>query len=128
MGAGEGTIETSLELVAERIGDPAALIYARLFAAFPDTEALFFRDLDGKIRGEMLAMAFECLLGEASYAQNLLRAERINHEGFGIDPEAFLNFFPIVREVCREALGPEWTGAVDRAWAERLDAIDRLIR
>ena len=121
-------IEASLELVAERVGDPAPLIYPRLFAAFPDTEPLFFRDLDGKIRGEMLAMAFECLLGEASYAQNLLRAERINHESFGVDPEAFLNFFPIVREVCREALGPDWTETVDRAWAERLDAIDRLIR
>ena len=37
MSTDEETIEASLELVAERVGDPAPLIYARLFAAFPDT-------------------------------------------------------------------------------------------
>jgi len=128
MSTDEETIEASLELVAERVGDPARLIYARLFAAFPDTEPQFFRDRDWKIRGEMLAMAFQCLLGGASYAENLMRAERVNHEGFGIDPAAFVSFFPIVRETCREVLGADWTETVDRAWAERLGVIDGLIR
>jgi hemoglobin-like flavoprotein len=128
MSTHEATIEASLELVAERVGDPAPLIYERLFAAFPETEEQFFRDHDWKIRGEMLAMAFQCLLGGASYAENPMRAERVNHEGFGIDPAAFVSFFPIVRETCREVLGSEWTEAVDRAWAERLGVIDGLIR
>lgn len=118
----------SLELVAERCGDPAPLIYARLFAAFPDVEPLFFRDHDGKIRGEMLAMAFQCLMDQGGgYEANLIRSERINHEGFGVEPAAFTNFFPIVREVCRDLLAEDWTPAVEAAWAARLSQIAELV-
>jgi len=42
-------------------------------------------------------------------------------------PEAFARFFPIVRDVCREALGADWTPAFERAWAERLDRVAGLV-
>ncbi|HEY0438024.1 MAG TPA: hypothetical protein VGC92_15395, partial [Phenylobacterium sp.] len=72
-------MEASLEALAERVGDPTAQVYARLFAEFPQTEALFVRDSNGAVRGEMLAVAFQCLLdmgGAGAYAANLIAAER----------------------------------------------------
>ncbi len=57
-------VAESLERLAERVGDPAPLVYARLFARHPETEALFLMDAGGHVRGQMLAMAFELLLNE----------------------------------------------------------------
>ena len=61
MNSGE-IVTASLEALAERVGDPAPQVYARLFAAYPEMEALFVRDTTGAVRGEMLALTFECLL------------------------------------------------------------------
>ena len=119
----------SLELVAERAGDPTAQVYARLFAEHPEMEALFVRDTTGAVRGEMLAVAFACLLdlgGAGAYAANLIAAERVNHEGVGVPPEVFGRFFPIVADTCREISGPAWTAEVEAAWAEVLAQIAEL--
>jgi hemoglobin-like flavoprotein len=123
-------ISCSLELVSERHGDPAPQIYARLYADFPETEALFVRDTTGAVRGEMLAVAFQCIFdvnGAGAYAANLVRAERINHENVGVPPEAFGRFFPIVMETCRDLAGDEWTSEMHRAWAELLAELDEVI-
>ena len=110
------------------MGDPTPLVYARLFAELPETEALFVRDARGAVRGEMLAVAFQCLLDiDGSYGANFIAAERVNHDAFGVAPQAFARFFPIVRDVCREALGADWTPAFERAWAERLDRVAGLV-
>ena len=61
-------IEHSLALVAERVGDPAPLVYARLFEAFPELEALFVRDVSGMIRGNMLTTTLECPAGALGHA------------------------------------------------------------
>lgn len=130
MAHGGDLIALSLELVAERHGDPAPQIYARLFAAFPETEELFVRDTTGAVRGEMLAVTFQCLLdvtGSGAYAANLIRAERVNHEGVGVPPAAFARFFPIVMETCRDLLGEAWTPRIDAAWAELLAELDAVI-
>lgn len=120
-------VAQSLELVAERFGDPADEVYHRLFQAFPETQALFWRDTSGAVRGEMLAMAFRCLLDlDGPYEANLLKAERGNHEGFGVPPEAFADFFPIVMRTCRELLGSDWTAEMDGAWAARLRRLSTL--
>ncbi|WP_374470177.1 globin [Phenylobacterium sp.] len=113
--------------MAERAGDPAPAIYARLFAEFPEAEALFVRDTRGAVRGEMLAVAFQCLLDlDGSYGANFIAAERVNHEAFGVAPEAFGRFFPIVRDVCRELLAGDWTPEIDAAWNLRLARVGRL--
>jgi hemoglobin-like flavoprotein len=125
MNSGE-IVAASLEALAEKAGDPARQVYARLFAEHPDMEALFVRDTTGAVRGEMLAMAFECLLdigGTGAYAANLIAAERVNHQGVGVPPEAFGRFFPILAQTCRELLGEGWTREVDEAWADVLARI-----
>jgi hemoglobin-like flavoprotein len=122
-------VAASLETLAERVGDPAPQVYARLFAEYPEMEALFVRDTTGAVRGEMLAMAFECILdigGAGAYAANLIAAERVNHEGVGVPPEVFARFFPMLAETCRDLLGEAWTAEVDAAWRELLARLDAI--
>ena len=105
-------IRQSLERLAERQGDPTAQIYARLFAARPETEALFVGDRTGAARGEMLAQAFDVLLDLAEggdQGARLIAVERVNHEGLGVPPDVFADFFPVVAQVVRDGLGEDWT-------------------
>lgn len=121
-------LERSLELLAERVGDPASLVYARLFEKFPEVEAEFVRDEDGAIRGEMLAVAFQSLLElDGAWGANLIRTEVISHENFGVPPDRFGAFFGVLRDVCRDALGEAWTPQIDAAWRERLARIAAML-
>jgi hemoglobin-like flavoprotein len=118
----QDAISRSLELVAER-GDPAPFVYARLFAVHPEMEALFCRDKNGSIRGNMLAEAITGLMdfaGANGYGGNLFRAEIVNHEHIGVPPANFLAFFAIMHETFAEMLGDEWTPEFDVAWREVL--------
>ncbi|HMO44345.1 MAG TPA: globin, partial [Phenylobacterium sp.] len=79
----------SLDRVAERSADPAPEVYARLFARHPEMEALFVRDTQGAVRGQMLAQAVETLLdfaGARTFAPNMLRSEVHNHADMGGSP------------------------------------------
>ncbi|MDO9337072.1 MAG: globin [Caulobacter sp.] len=114
-------IRQSLERLAERRGDPTPQVYARLFAARPEAEALFVGDRTGAVRGEMLAQAFEALLDLADggdQGARLIAIERVNHEGLGVPPEVFADFFPVLADVVREGLGEGWTAEVAAAWGE----------
>lgn len=116
-------IAKSFELAAERHPDPAPLIYARLFARFPEMESLFSRDTDGSIRGHMLFMAIENLLefaGNRGYAANLIEAERINHENLGVPNEVFPAFFEAIRDTVRELISADWTDDMNEAWVDLL--------
>jgi hemoglobin-like flavoprotein len=113
-------IEESLERLAERAGDPTQAVYARLFARYPETEALFVRDVDGAVKGEMLAKVFEIALdlsGANVYAANFIACEVVNHEGVGVPRETFPDFFDAAVEAFAELLGPDWTPAYAAAWA-----------
>lgn len=117
--AGAADIELSLEIAAARGGDLTDAIYTRLFAQFPETEALFVLDRDGQVRGAMLAHVFETIfdfIGERRYAHRFIGAEIVTHDGYGVDPAAFGAFFGIVRDEVHAACGPEWTDAMSHAW------------
>ena len=117
-------ITQSLDLLAERAGDPTPAVYQRLFAEFPETEERFCRDVTGAIRAEMLTMVFDCLMDPGGpYQLNLIRAERVNHDGFGTPNDVFNRFFWIVMEACRELLGGAWTPAFETAWRRRIDEV-----
>jgi hemoglobin-like flavoprotein len=124
-------IEQSLERLAERCGDPTPLVYARLFEANPDMQALFWRDIDDSIKGEMLARVFEAILdfvGERRYAGFMIGNEMITHEGYDVPRAVFATFFAVVAAVAEEALGPEWSPAFAAAWTELLAEIDSFAR
>lgn len=119
-------ITRSLELVAEK-GDPVALVYARLFASHPQMQALFVRDTNGQVRGNMLAEALTALLDFAdrdAYGSNLLRAEIVNHENLGVPREVFATFYRTIRDTFAEVLGTAWTTDIDAAWKNLLARIE----
>lgn len=114
-------ISQSLELVAARCDDPTPLVYARLFAQFPEMEALFVRDKDGSVRGHMLSEVIDGVLdyvGRRVYSVGLIRSEIINHENLGVPPAVFGTFFATVMETFREIAGEAWTPDMDAAWRE----------
>ena len=123
-------IIASLEAFADAVSDPTALVYARLFAASPEMEALFVRDTDGAVRGQMLQQVFETLIdhvGGKAYSANLIRCEVVNHENLGVPPDVFASFFRTVMEAVREAIGAQWTTEVAAAWRDLLADIDALL-
>jgi hemoglobin-like flavoprotein len=124
-------IEASLAIAAERGGDLTALVYARLFQLQPHMERLFRRDKDGSIKGEMLTRIFEAILdfvGDRAYADHLIQCEVITHEGYDVPRDVFSTFFPLVADVVRDACGPEWTSAMEEAWARVLADLDFYVK
>lgn len=124
-----GLITRSFELVAER-GDPAPLVYARLFAAHPDMERLFVRDTNGLVRGNMLAEAISGILDfidRDTYGGNLMRIEIVNHENLGVPREVFPVFFTAMRDTFAEMLGRDWDGETDAAWRALLARIEAAL-
>ncbi len=114
----------SLDLLAGRVGDPVAEIYARLFAACPKLEALFSMDMDGGVRGSMVAQAFECLIdlaeGPGILAHTIIAAERANHDAYDVPEGMFEVFFAIIRDVTKEAAGSDWSASMEAAWTSVL--------
>lgn len=128
--ADAAAIEASLELAGERGGDLAPQVYERLFARAPEMQALFWRDANGAIKGEMLAKVFEAILdfvGPRSYAHHLIETEVVTHEGYDVPRGVFATFFGIVAEVVRETCGAAWTPAMDGAWTRTLADLDHYV-
>ena len=113
-------ITETLERVTERIGDPTPLIFERLFAAMPEVEALFIRDKGGLVRGQMFQVTMESLLdylGDRSYGANLIQIERVNHQGLGVEPEVFDQFYLTVMATFKAILGADWSIEMESAWS-----------
>lgn len=118
-------IMATLEAVAERHGDPTAAVYARLFRAHPELEALFVMDRDGGVRASMMQQALECILDHADGQRMglaIIAAARGHHLGYGVPAETFDRFFPVIRDTFSEILGADWTAETERAWATMLAA------
>jgi hemoglobin-like flavoprotein len=112
-------ITATLDQVVERVGDPVPMVFAHLFRETPEIEALFIRDSDGLVRGQMFQVTMESLLdylGDQSYGANLIQIERVNHIGLGVDPEVFDRFYFTVMDAFREILGADWTAEMDSVW------------
>jgi hemoglobin-like flavoprotein len=123
-------IEESLELLAER-GDPTPAVYERLFAEQPQMLALFWRDSDGAIKGEMLSRVFAAILdfvGDRRYADHMIGCEIVTHEGYDVPREVFATFFGVVAATLRDLLGDAWTPQMDVAWTELLADLDSYVQ
>lgn len=126
----EAAIIASLELVADRVGDPAPLVYERLFAAQPEMRALFTLDRDNAVRGNMLAQLIDAMIdlaGEGRYARGLIQTEVINHSNLGVPPEVFITFVDTVIATFRDALGAEWTEEFEGAWGDLAQQFNAML-
>ena len=121
----------SLDLVAERSEDPAPQVYGRLFARYPETEALFIGDKRGAARGQMLRQAIETLLdylGPNAFAANFLRAELRNHDDIGVPAEIFPGFYQAMAEAFADIAGEAWTPAMQAAWDELTLRVEQIVQ
>ena len=119
-------ITESLKRVAERVGDPTPLVFQRLFAESPEVEALFIRDPEGLVRGQMFQVTIESLLdflGDRTYGAALIQIERVNHEGLGVDPKVFDKFYVTVMTTFRDILGVDWTPEMEVVWTRTVRAL-----
>jgi hemoglobin-like flavoprotein len=123
-------IEASLEAVARHLGDPTAQVYARLFEREPALRALFVRDTDGSVRGQMLQQVIETVLdlaGDDRYASVLIGTEWVNHQNLGVPGEQFSLFFTAMIETFRVELGEAWTPEFDAAWEAVLSRVTEIV-
>mgnify|MGYP003137460570 FL=1 len=121
----------SLELVADRCEDPAPQVYERLFARYPETEALFVGDKRGAARGQMLRQATETLLdylGPNIYAANFLKAELRNHDDIGVPGEIFPRFYQAMAEAFADILGEDWTPDMQVAWNDLTAQVEQIVQ
>ena len=112
-------IAATLEQVAARVDDPMPLVFGRLFREMPELEDLFIRDTNGLVRGQMFQVTIESLLdflGDKSYGASLIRIERINHQGLGVDPAMFDRFYLTVMATFKDILGCGWTAEMEAVW------------
>ena len=124
-------IQTCLEQVSARVGDPYERIYARLFEQHPEFEPLFDLDTDGGVRAHMLSTSFECILGVAEGLETpawLLEAARVQHEGYGLSPGDVQRFFVIIRDECRAILAAEWTPPMEAVWGRVLCELENVLQ
>ena len=123
-------IERSLELAGERGGDLTPIVYARLFERQPQMQALFWRDTNHTIKGEMLMRTFEAILDfvrARQFAHHLIETEVVTHAGYDVPPDVFATFFGIVAEVVEEVCGDAWSPAMAGAWRRTLVDLDRYV-
>lgn len=123
-------IERSLELAGERAGDLTPIVYARLFERQPQMQALFWRDTDHSIKGEMLMRAFEAILDfirARQFADHMIQTEVVTHAGYDVPPDVFATFFGIIAEVVEEVCGSGWSPLMAQAWRTTLADLDRYV-
>ena len=123
-------IELSLEIAGERGGDLTPIVYGRLFARQPQMEALFWRDTQDTIKGEMLMRVFEAILDfirARQFADHMIGTEVVTHAGYDVPPDVFATFFGLVAEVVQESCGPDWTPAMAEAWRRMLADLDAYV-
>ena len=119
-------ITATLERVSGRVGDPTKLLFERLFAEQPEAEALFIRDKDGLVRGQMFQVTVESLLdflGDRAYGASLIQIERVNHQGLGVEPEVFDTFYLVVQATFRDILGADWTEEMETVWSRVIEEL-----
>lgn len=117
--------QASLEAVATHCEDVVPPVYAALMARFPEFEALFVLDTDMGARGHMLNEALtmaEGLLQNDPIANSFVSAERMNHEGYGIQDDAFEAFYAVMADVFRDLAGADWSQDMTAAWNAVSDA------
>ena len=110
----------SLEAVADRCEDVVPPVYAALFERFPEFEKLFVLDIDHGARGHMLNEALsmaEGLLQDDPVAISFVSAERMNHEGYGIDDDVFEGFYLVMADVFETLAGDTWSEEMRAAWS-----------
>ena len=119
----DDAVMQSFEIAAERAGDILPSVYEAYFARCPESRELM-RLVDVHMRGRMMDSVLLLLMGEAADEQrSYLRFETTNHVSYGVLPHMYENLLYAVHDTVRDAVGADWTPAMQQAWSERLQAL-----
>src|SRR5882672_829446 len=117
--ASTNLIERSFELAAERCEDLTPLVYRRLAAEHPETQAMFRSEGSELVKGSMLAMTIEAILdfaGERTGKFRMIECEVSSHDAYGTPRELFISFFGVIAATLRVILDADWSPEIDGAW------------
>src|SRR5258705_12901948 len=112
----ENPIERSFELAAERCEDLTPLVYRRLLAKHPETQAMFRSEGSELVRGSMLAMTIDSMLdfaGDRTGRFRMISCEVQSHDAYGTPRELFGTFFGVIAATVQEMLGADWSPEID---------------
>ena len=113
----------SFEIAAERAGAILPSVYEAYFARCPESRELM-RLVDIHMRGRMMDSVLLLLMGEAADEQrSYLRFETSNHVSYGVLPHMYENLLHAVQDTVRDAVGEDWTPAMQQAWSQRLQLL-----
>ena len=119
----DDAVMQSFELAAERAGDILPSVYEAYFTRCPESRELM-RLVDTHMRGRMMDSVLLLLMGEAATEQrSYLRFETSNHVSYGVLPHMYENLLHAIHDTVRDAVGADWTQAMQQAWSERLRSL-----
>jgi hemoglobin-like flavoprotein len=126
----DNALSESLEIVVERVGNPAPQIYQRMFQQSPELEPMFVLDRNGSVRAEMIRLSFDALLDleqQGLYARGLIATELTTHGNHGITAAQFVSLFDTIRDVVREIVAEQWQPRHEQAWNQVLAKVSDLV-
>lgn len=121
-------VEASLARIAQERGDIGRDVYERFAARHPEWAALMSH-MDEYMLGRMMQDVILLLLTQpAAVDRQYLRFEVSSHRSYGVTPDMFEPMLDAVRDTLRAHFGGAWTGELDAAWRQRIDAVVAAIQ
>ena len=121
-------INLSLEQVAETLGDPTALVFARMYERFP--ELAHFRGEDSSWENYMMQEILANLLQYADDPETALvtiKDMTAHHQLIGLPAEVFKGMYSTLLEVLDPAFQGEHRPAMENAWRQAIGAIQQVV-
>ena len=121
-------LRRTFALAEPRAADLTRGFYLRLFAALPESRAMFHRDLEtqGAKLMEMLALILHWLDCPQLLESTLDDSGR-RHAGYGVKPEHYPPVADALVEAMADLLGPDFTGQSESAWRAALQFISLIM-
>lgn len=124
--ASQSRLQASYQQLAPHIGRVTGRLYDELFAARPETRALFTGDLD--VQGRHIAAALALIVRNVLILHALeqpLRDLGAAHARAGVRPEHFPPFCDAILRALADELGEGWTEELASDWRRLLESVAR---
>ncbi len=121
-------LRESFALVAERAPNLTARFYEILFERYPETRAMFPKNM--RTQEEMLTRALVAVLDhleDGPWLADTLRALGAKHVDYGVTDEMYDWVGDALLRTLAEVAGDAWTPRVEKAWTDAFGAIAGLM-
>jgi hemoglobin-like flavoprotein len=115
-----GLLRETLEITLAKDDTFPTRFYERLFAAHPETRAMFHRSTPGA-QNKMFAQKLTALvdhLEDPAWLARELPSLASNHISYGVTPAMYPWVGEALIATLREACGDAWSAEAERAWSD----------